>query len=65
MATNKGFSDRLSPEILCDWLATRLEANGLELKEEQRHILLGTIKVIITPPKNNSESCLAFPLERT
>ena len=41
MATNKGFSDKLSPEELCDWLAAKLKANGLDLKEEERHIFLG------------------------
>ena len=47
MATDKGFFDKLSPEKLCDWLAARLKAKGLELKEEQRHIFLG-IKLSLT-----------------
>ena len=44
MATKEGignFYDKLSPEELCEWLAARLKANGLELKEEPRRKFLG------------------------
>ena len=44
MEANEGvgeFSDRFSPEKLCDWLASTLKAKGLELKEEQRRIFMG------------------------
>lgn len=47
METNEGvfavsFSDGFSPEELCDWLAAMFEANGLELKEEERKLFIGT-----------------------
>ena len=45
METNEGmsFSDVLSPKKLCEWLAAKLKANGLDLKEEELHVFLGIL----------------------
>ena len=42
-AATKGlgsFSDKFTPQELCDWLGTIFKEKGLELREEQRHIFI-------------------------